>query len=381
MSPGRLSSRLSRIREQQKSGKPGDGALSVGDGAASVPAVKAEAVRGEPSGRVPIPPDGASRPAPGALAGWTPVADHLYERVDRSGVPGYRGRLSAHFSLLFPRERDFLESTDNLFGILDSLVFFDLETTGLSHGTGTVAFMAALGRLDGEGTLKVTQLLIDDYPGEAAFLDRFVELAGEDPVLVSFNGKGFDSQILQTRFLMNAMRPRFLAAPHLDLLYPARRLWKRELVNCRLGTIEAGIFDAPRVDDLPGSEAPDAWFEYLRGASPERLLAVGEHNLEDAKTLARLFFELDRRIETAEGRAGLIRALDLRAGRDYAGAEAFLAPLAASGDPIAARMLAIDAEHRLDKLDLALELARSLEDDARAERILSKLDKKGRALP
>lgn len=281
--------------------------------------------------------------------------------------------LSSFLPLLFPREREFLESMESPELLLSRLVFFDLETTGLSHGTGTVAFMAALARFDGSGTLSTTQLLLSDYPGEADFLARFAELAGENPVLVSFNGKGFDSQILSTRFLMNGMRPRFLTAPHLDLLYPSRRLWKRELENCRLGTIEAEIFRRPRVDDLPGSEAPDAWFDYLRTGDQRRLLEVGEHNLEDTRSLARLLFELDRRIASAEGRAALIRALDLRARKDYEAAAAFLIPLSRSGDPLASRILAIDAEHRLARLDLALELARSLEDSRRIARLEAKL--------
>lgn len=307
------------------------------------------------------------------LPGWNKTAENLFERTLVSSVRNSRLELSPHFPLLFPRERETLESLGAFSGWIERLVFFDLETTGLSHGAGTVAFMAALGRLDRRGQVSVTQLLIDDYPGETAFLDRFAELAGDDPVLVSFNGKGFDAQILQTRYLMNALRPSFLASTHLDLLYPARRLWKRELVNCRLGTIEAEIFQAPRVDDLPGSEAPDAWFEYLRGAKPDRLLAVGEHNLEDVNTLADLFFELDSRIETGEGRGALIRALDLRANRDYAGARAFLEPLARTGDPIASRLLAIDAEHRLDSLELALDLSRELGDEKRMERLKAKM--------
>lgn len=347
MKGGRLSSRLNRIREQSACKAP--------------PPPQAERITEKKAERG------------GELPGWVRQGDFLFERSTRFPLPEDKGPLSAYLPLLFPREREFLESVENRETLCTRLLFFDLETTGLSHGTGTVAFMAALARLEGNQSLSVTQLLLSDYPGESDFLGRFIELAGENPVLVSFNGKGFDSQILATRFLMNGMRPRFLSAPHLDLLYPSRRLWKSELANCRLGTIEAQIFGQPREGDLPGSEAPDAWFDYLRSGNQCRLLEVGEHNLEDARSLARLLFELDRRIAAAEGRAALIRALDLRSRKDYEAAATLLAPLSRSGDPLASRILAVDAEHRLGRLELALELARSLDDERRVARLEAKL--------
>jgi uncharacterized protein YprB with RNaseH-like and TPR domain len=128
---------------------------------------------------------------------------------------------------------------------------------------------------------------------------------------VSFNGKAFDSQILLTRFLMNGERPpaHLGEALHLDLLYPSRRLWKAELGSCRLQVIEEAILGMKRDNDLPGSEAPDAWFAYLQTGNFDRLLRVGEHNMTDCLTLGRLLFELNRRIDSGQGRAALIRGL------------------------------------------------------------------------
>lgn len=378
MSARRLSSRLARIRETNKTASAaGDIARNfrqgnAGSKSASVGVDDMTDIDNDHTGQTPA-QEGKSSP----LVGWNRVGSNLFERRDRSSIQGFRKGFSEYLPLLFPREREALVATMSSSEMYSKLVFFDLETTGLSHGTGTVAFMAALSRITDEGLLETTQLLIDDYPGEPEFLERFSSLAGKEPILVSFNGKGFDAQILTTRYLMNGMRPAFLGGLHLDLLYPTRRLWKRELQNCRLGTIESEIFASPRIDDLPGSEAPDAWFEFLRGRRAERLLAVGEHNLEDVKTLARLLFELDRRIDAGTGRAALIRALDLRAERNYDAAERYLLPLAQANDPIAARILAIDAEHRLGKLSLALELAQSIGDERRISRLEIKLANQG----
>lgn len=335
-------------------------------------------------------------PVPGTLPGWERVSPYVFERSSRVHPAPFREELSPHLPLLFPREKSSLAGLLRSASLPGSLVFFDLETTGLSRGAGTVAFMASVGRFapsaslpvtDKPGTeLEIRQLLLADYPGESEFLGRFASLVGDSPALVSFNGKCFDSQILSSRFLLNGMQPAFLSAQtiHLDLLFPARRLWKERLGDCSLQRIEAGILGRQRIDDLPGSEAPDAWFEYLRGASPARLLAVGDHNRADCASLCEILFALDAGIEAGEGRAGLLRALDLRSRRDYAGAARFLEPLAAAVDTgaardtasstarIAARLLAIDSEHRLGNIEGALSLSRMIGDERRTARLEEK---------
>ena len=57
--------------------------------------------------------------------------------------------------------------------------------------------------------------------------------------LVTFNGKMFDVPLLDARFRLNRARFPLAGAPHLDLLHPARRLWKARLESCRLQSLEA----------------------------------------------------------------------------------------------------------------------------------------------
>ncbi len=360
-----LSGRLGRIRAAQK--KSG-GEERKGSGNKS----------GQSDGT--IPSSGTEIP------GWKETAPYLFEREKSVSIAEYRTLFSSYLPLLFPREKESLASliegdSSRAPGakLIDSMAFFDLETTGLSHGAGTVAFMAGFARFSGAGKLQVTQLLVSDYPGESAFLSRLARLVESSRVLVSFNGKCFDAQILQTRYLMNGMRPFFHTGDyaHLDLLFPSRRLWKASLGSCRMIDIETGILGMERTDDLPGSEAPEAWFEFLKTGNAGRLLEVGDHNLADTVSLARILFALDGTIDEGTGRAALIRALDLRARGDYAEAAIFLESLASSGDTLASRLLAIDSEHRLGELDRALELALAIGDDARAARIRRKLGEKG----
>lgn len=250
-------------------------------------------------GKRPLPPPAALRPTAASLDGWDDLSSFLKRRVLVSP------RRFARFDALLPFFGIFCPGSARAFadGPLPAsrLRFFDLETTGLSGGAGTVAFLAAFGRLVPAGPsafeLSVVQYLLLDYPGEADFLACLREefeggSGGECPVLASYNGRSFDSQIVRTRFLMNAMAP--LDPPHLDLVYPARRLWRRSLENCSLGTIERAVLGIERFDDLPGSEAPDAWFGFLRNGSAERLLRVCDHNFSDLEGLAELLVRVDR---------------------------------------------------------------------------------------
>ncbi|MDR1840142.1 MAG: ribonuclease H-like domain-containing protein, partial [Treponema sp.] len=152
----------------------------------------------------------------------------------------------------------------------EDFLFFDLETTGLSGGAGTVAVLAAFGKPLPKDKLIVTQYLLLDYPGEDDFLENVLnEFKKPQSVIVTYNGKCFDSQILKTRCLMNGIKPP--EYHHADLLHPARRLWKNIIHDCSQASIETRILGLDRSDDIPGALAPEIWFEFLKTGRTERL--------------------------------------------------------------------------------------------------------------
>jgi len=185
-------------------------------------------------------------------------------------------------------------TAENLVG-LPSACYFDTETTGLSTGAGTVVFLAGLGHLEG-GHLVVRQLLLPDYPHEAALL-RLVsgELAAL-PRVVTYNGRGFDLPLLITRLTVHRLFREMSALPerHDDLLPVARRLYRRPLGGARLADVETGVLGVVRSSDCPGSEVPSRYFGYLRGGSPDLLTDVLDHNLQDIVSLALLEAEIVR---------------------------------------------------------------------------------------
>jgi uncharacterized protein YprB with RNaseH-like and TPR domain len=180
--------------------------------------------------------------------------------------------------------------------VYEDLLFFDLETTGLSGGAGTVAFLAAFGRLvfcSSTGTetadykLCITQYLLLDYPGENDFVEALLGEFSPGCIVVSYNGRCFDSPLLATRCLMNGKTPPVYG--HADLLYPARRLWKESLLSCSQASIETNILGIDRAGDTPGAMAPDIWFSFLRNGGAEPLLGVCDHNRRDISGLVSVF--------------------------------------------------------------------------------------------
>src|SRR5258706_177082 len=124
-------------------------------------------------------------------------------------------------------------------------LFLDTETTGLAGGTGTYAFLIGLAWWDA-GALQVEQFFMRDFGEEHAILHEVAARIAERPVLVTFNGKAFDWPLLENRFTMTRSIAVPRLAAHLDLLHPARALWKLRLGSVRLVELERHVLDAAR---------------------------------------------------------------------------------------------------------------------------------------
>ena len=176
-------------------------------------------------------------------------------------------------------------------------LFLDTETTGLSGGTGTYAFLIGIAWWD-SGGLQVEQFLMRDFSEEHSVLLELAERLAERPVLVTFNGKTFDWPLLESRYLMTrSIRVPQLAA-HLDLLHPARAVWKLRLGSVKLTELEEHVLHAKglgwdRADDVPSNMIPQFYFDYLRGRSVAPLAGVVRHNRNDLRGLAALFGKLN----------------------------------------------------------------------------------------
>ena len=178
-------------------------------------------------------------------------------------------------------------------------LFLDTETTGLAGGTGTVAFLIGLGRFEGDAFV-TEQLFARDYAEERATLLFLKEHLRQSRFLVSFNGKAFDANLLASRFIMNRLPDPLAGLPHLDLLHSARRLLSHRLADRRLGALEGAVLGFEREGDIPGSEIPQRYFDWLRRRDGRLMADVFEHNRLDILSLAALAAHLTELIDPAE---------------------------------------------------------------------------------
>jgi uncharacterized protein len=171
-------------------------------------------------------------------------------------------------------------------------LFLDTETTGITGGTGTCAFLVGLAWWE-SGGLRVEQLFMRDYDEEHGVLLELADRLRKRPVLVTFNGKSFDWPLLQNRFRMTRQIDVPELAAHLDFLHPARQIWRLQLESTRLGDLERSVLGSEslgwsRLHDIDSSRIPDAYFEFLRTGATERLFGVFQHNRMDLRGLAAL---------------------------------------------------------------------------------------------
>ncbi|MBN1998211.1 ribonuclease H-like domain-containing protein [candidate division KSB1 bacterium] len=173
------------------------------------------------------------------------------------------------------------------------LVFIDTETTGLAGGTGTYIFLVGVGSFQGDAFV-VQQFFLSDYKDEPAFLNEIAELVKSAAGLVSFNGKSYDIPLLRTRFVLNRLPSVFEDKPHIDLLHPSRRLWRKFLPSCNLGMLEQFVLKFRRQGDIPGAEIPALFFEFLREKNVVPLKPVFQHNVMDVLSLVSLGVKIAR---------------------------------------------------------------------------------------
>lgn len=178
----------------------------------------------------------------------------------------------------------------------DRLLYLDTETTGLSGGAGTVAFLVGAGFFE-KDTYIIRQYFIRDYDEEAAMLTDLQQLFSRYQGFVTFNGKTFDINLLQSRFISNRLRPSFRNMPNLDLLYPSRRVWGLKFESCRLSSLEESVLGEHRSDDIPGALIPSVYFKYLDDRDTVDIRRVIRHNELDILTMVSLLKRLSSMLQ------------------------------------------------------------------------------------
>ena len=297
-------------------------------------------------------PGGPARVRPTAVADaaeilggvWRELRGQQFLVIDRTYPPGHRHGHMSVADTLPPEGRAW-----SRFPLLQTMpmpprdgrmLFVDLETTGLAGGAGTYAFLIGCAWYQ-DGRLRIRQFFLSDFGAERVLLEAVGEVAAASGAVVTFNGKSFDLPLIETRFLLHRLQTPFAGLPHVDMLHPARRLWRedepdddggdslttqadvgrssdggrpftgrqsggRGLVTpkprsgeggCRLGALEESLCGHIREGDVPGFEIPSRYFHFVRSGDARGLAAVMEHNRLDLISLAMLTARASQALE------------------------------------------------------------------------------------
>ena len=183
--------------------------------------------------------------------------------------------------------------------LLENIVFLDIETTGLSGGTGTLAFLTGVGKFK-DDSFQLKQFFLRNPSEEEAFLIALAQFCADIKVVVTYNGKSFDIPILNNRHVLNRMPSPFIDIHHIDLLTISRQLWKLRLEQCRLADIEDKILNFKREsEEIPGYLAPEFYKDYLKTGDARPLKGVFYHNQEDVLSLFALFTRITNILENS----------------------------------------------------------------------------------
>ncbi|KZX09956.1 hypothetical protein MBORA_20180 [Methanobrevibacter oralis] len=169
----------------------------------------------------------------------------------------------------------------------ENLKFMDIETLGLSN---VPIILIGVAEIKNDKIIS-SQYFLRDYSEESAIIDAYLSHLDEDSVHLTFNGKRFDVPFIRNRCLYNRIDLK-MRLPHVDLMLFARNLWKDQIPNFKLQTIEKELFGIERVDDVPGQYIPDYYKTYLSKNNIGSMIPIIEHNRQDIVSLASFLMKM-----------------------------------------------------------------------------------------
>lgn len=169
----------------------------------------------------------------------------------------------------------------------DKILFFDIETTGLSRDTGRIYIIGVL-FFENENA-EFIQWFGDNYDDEKDILVNFILFASNYKTIIHFNGNSFDLPFICARCEKHSLSFNFDAFESVDLykhVKPLKNILK--LDNLKQKTLEDFI-GIKRQDVFSGADLIHVYREYL-GNKDERLEKILLlHNYEDVLNMTNLF--------------------------------------------------------------------------------------------
>lgn len=164
-----------------------------------------------------------------------------------------------------------------------SVLFFDIETTGLSAKASFLYLIGAVFYQDNEWHF--TQWFNDDGDSERAILEDFLEFTGNFQTLVHYNGTGFDLPYLKQRCAHHHINCQLSNMNQIDLYKTAKafrgitglqRLKQKDMEQ---------FFGMKREEFQSGGDLIKTYYLYLKLQDEQREHQLLVHNEDDLKGL------------------------------------------------------------------------------------------------
>ena len=169
----------------------------------------------------------------------------------------------------------------------EEILFFDIETTGLSPKSAQIYSIGLL--LFKASEMEIVQLFANSLSEEIEVLQEFQEYCKAKTQFISFNGKAFDTPFLEKSYSQYGLKSPITGLPQLDLfkMIQSRRKFY-QLPSYKLKECER-FLGIQREDIYTGGELIYVYLEYLEHPTEEAKSLLLQHNFEDLLYLPSLF--------------------------------------------------------------------------------------------
>ncbi len=176
----------------------------------------------------------------------------------------------------------------NKYGLLEELLFFDIETTGFSANASYVYLIGCITYSMKAQSFLVTQWFAESKQEESLLLHTFFTFAQKYRTLIHYNGQGFDMPYLSKKCIAYNLPYRFSSFASLDLyrcISPYKKLLK--LTQLKQKSIEEYL-EIYREDPFTGGELISVYEAYLAQPEEWRYATLIQHNLDDLRCMVKI---------------------------------------------------------------------------------------------
>lgn len=171
-------------------------------------------------------------------------------------------------------------------GDKNTILFVDIETTGLSPSTASIYLMGCCFYEHGEWMIR--QWLCECPEEEPDLLNAFAQHLKSYRTLIHFNGNQFDLPFIEKRAAFHKMNITFEGMTGIDIykrIYPYRHFLR--LTNCKQKTLEE-FLSINREDMYSGGELIAVYKSFCQTHDEEALGLLLTHNRDDVYGMVRL---------------------------------------------------------------------------------------------